>query len=150
MAPSSSLSSPLHLPRYTPSSLSTCRLGPGTVYQHSPYSTGRMQPSKGLKSVAVASSYHQDEAAGHGDNNSIAATGLLHHVDNEVAPPELRAGGGALWSSPKGRPASPPREDDGSDKINGAAAPTFATRARGPTPPGLPAEGSGGNGGSKH
>jgi len=109
-----------------------------------------MQPSKGLKSVVVASSYHQDEAAGHGDNNSIAATGLLHHVDNEVAPPELRAGGGALWSSPKGRPAGPPREDDGSDKINGAAAPTFATRARGPTPPGLPAEGSGGNGGRKH
>jgi hypothetical protein len=73
-------------------------------------------------------------------------------VADEVAPPELWiGGGGALCTSPKGCHPGPPKEDDGGGgRIHHPAAPTFAKRVRGPTPPGLPAEGSGSNGGSKH
>jgi hypothetical protein len=113
-----------------------------------------MQPTKRLKSVTVmADASYEDEAAavGHPGNNNIATTSLLRHVADEVAPPELWTGGdGALCTSPKGRHPGPPKEDDGSGRIHHPAAPTFAKRVRGPTPPGLPAEGSGSNGGSKH
>jgi len=125
-----------------------------------------MQPTtKGgrLKSVTVvtaAAASYEDEAAAvvgnhGGDDDGVAATTSLHRVvadDGVALTPELRVvgGRGALCSSPKGRPAGPTREDDGGGKTHDAAAPTFVKRARGPTPPCLPAEGSGGNGGCKH
>jgi hypothetical protein len=51
-----------------------------------------MQPTKRLKPVTVtvtAAASYEDEAAvvGHHGDNSIAATSLLRHVADEVAPP---------------------------------------------------------------
>lgn len=146
---SSWLSLPIQLLRYyAPSSSSSNRLGLGSVHRPSPHCARmHMQPAKGLKPVT---------ATGRGDGGGVDAASPLRLLADEVAP-ELHAaakrmvGGGALHS-PKGRPGSP-TEGSGGGKIRTthAAAPTTTfARARGPTPPGLPAEGSGGNGGTKH
>ncbi|OEL14983.1 hypothetical protein BAE44_0023998 [Dichanthelium oligosanthes] len=148
MASSSSLTFPLHLLRCGTSS--SARLGRlSALYRpSSSRSVVRLQPTRGLlRPVAAAASYHDEAAAGHGDNGGIAAASVLLHQVDDVA--ELRAARvGRAPQPPKGRPGKP--KEDGGGKIH--AAPTSAAnRALGaPAPLGLPAEGSGGQGGSRH
>lgn len=137
------LSRPLQPPRYA----SSARRGLSALNgRHSP--STRLQTTtrtKGLRSVVVAATSYQHEAAKHGDNGGIAATSALRLVagDDEAAAKLMRAaarvrGGAGASRSPKGRPGAP-REGSGG-KVH--AAPPALLR--------LPKEGAGGQGGSIH
>ncbi|KAJ1267490.1 hypothetical protein BS78_07G060600 [Paspalum vaginatum] len=95
----------------------------------------QLRSTRGLETVVEAASYHGSEAAAlDGDGDDVSAAELMMRAARSAR----TAGGG-----PNGRPGQP--KEGGGGSVN---ATVLAQRA--PTPPGLPAEGSGGQGGSVH